>query len=103
MLIRSWLTLFQDLHILDAGCGTGRYAKALVDLGVGKVSLLDASVEMLKLATENLKGVPTETDAVGEKLASEEQHVWDIIEAKLPALPFQDGSFDAVMYNYVST
>ena len=72
-----------------------------MDLGVGNVSLLDASVEMLKLAKENLKG-STESNSVREKDEREEYHVRDIIEAKLPALPFQDGTFDAVMYNYVS-
>ena len=93
--------LLQDLHVLDAGCGSGRYAKALVDLGVGNMSLLDASVEMLRLAKENLKG-SWQTDSVGDKGELVEEHVRDIIEAKLPTLPFQDGTFDAVMYNYVS-
>ena len=84
------LSIFQDLHVLDAGCGTGRYSKALVDLGVGKISLLDSSPEMLKVAAEKLK-TAIDTNIVDK-----------ITEAILPDLPFDDGNFDAVMYNYVS-
>lgn len=79
----------QDLHVLDAGCGTGRFAKALIDLGVGKMSLLDASPEMLNLAKEKLK------------YSMESNIIDQVIEAVLPNLPFTEGTFDAVMYNYV--
>ena len=84
------LSIFQDLRVLDAGCGTGRYSKALVDLGVGKISLLDSSPEMLKVAAKKLK-TAIDTNIVDK-----------ITEAILPDLPFDDGNFDAVMYNYVS-
>ena len=87
---RSVFSIFQDLHVLDAGCGTGRHSKALIDLGVGKMSLLDASAGMLKLAVEKLKG------------AIEKNVVDKITESVLPNLPFDEGTFDAVMYNYVS-
>ena len=40
------LSPFQDIHILDAGCGPGHYTKALIELGVGKHTLLDASPAM---------------------------------------------------------
>lgn len=79
----------KDIHVLDAGCGTGQYAKALIDLGVGKLSLLDASTEMLDIAKEKLK-------------ESIEKKVIDIvIHAKLPELPFKDVMFDAVLFSYV--
>ena len=75
--------------MLDAGCGTGLYAKVLIDMGIGKMSLLDASSEMLGFAKEMLK------DAV-------EKNVVDaIIEARLPDFPFEDAKFDAVLFNQV--
>ena len=40
--------------MLDAGCGTGRYSKDLIDLGVGKITLLDQSLTMLEIAKEKL-------------------------------------------------
>ena len=70
--------IFQDLHVLDAGCGTGRYSKALTELGVGKLSLLDASPAMLKVAVNKLNA------------AIEKNGVEKVIEAVLPNLPFQD-------------
>lgn len=73
----------QELHILDAGCGTGQYAEALTNLGVGKVSLLDASEVMLDVAKEKLKNICM------------------AVVAKLPDLPFEDRTFDAVMFNLV--
>ena len=47
--------IFQDLHVLDAGCGTGHHAKLLVEMGVGKLTLLDASHEMLSIAKLQLQ------------------------------------------------
>ena len=83
--------IFQDVYVLDAGCGTGHYAKELVDMGVGKLCLLDASSEMLNIAKHKLE----------DKI---KQNVVDaIIKAKLPDLPFDDGTFDVVMFNHVST
>ena len=76
--------------MLDAGCGTGHYAKALIDLGVGKLTLLDSSSEMLTVATQKLK----------ELLSNKIVH--QVIKADLPPLPFEDGAFDAVMFNFVS-
>ena len=80
----------QDIHLLDAGCGTGQYAKALVDMGIGRISLLDASRDMLNVAETKLKDAIT-------------KNVVDVgIQAALPDLPFKEGTFDAVMYNLVS-
>ena len=71
----------KDLYLLDAGSGTGNYAKALIELGVGNVTLLDASKAMLDVAKETLK-----TEIEGGI-------VDDVIEAKMPLLPFEDGKF----------
>ena len=68
---------------MDAGCGTGQYAKVLKDLGVGKITILDASQELLDFAKEKLR-------------------INDVATlAKLPDLPFKDGTFDAAMFNMV--
>ena len=58
--------------------------------GLGKVTMLDASAEMLSIARDKLK------------IAIDDKIVDSIIEAKMPDLPFDDGTFDAVMYNFVS-
>lgn len=76
-----------DVHLLDAGCGTGSFAAA-VAVHVGRLTLLDASDEMLAVARAKLaatSGAP-EVDA----------HC-----GSLQTLPFEDDSFDAVMTNQV--
>ena len=70
---------FQDLHVLDAGCGTGNYSKELIKLGVGKITLLDACPKMLSVAKDKLK------DAINKKIIDQ------VVEARLPAIPFEDG------------
>ena len=79
----------QELHLLDAGCGTGNFTKALIDYGVGKVTLLDASAGMLNKAKDKLK------DAMDKKIIDR------VVEAKMPPLPFEDGSFDAILFSLV--
>ncbi|XP_045194269.2 uncharacterized protein LOC123549862 isoform X3 [Mercenaria mercenaria] len=79
----------KDLHVLDAGCGTGNYAKALIDYGVGQVTLLDASPGMLEKAKVKL------ADAI------ESGKIKEVVEATMPPIPFPDASFDAVMFNLV--
>ena len=83
--------IFQDIHVLDAGCGTGLYAKVLVKMGLGKLTLMDASPKMLSIAQVQLN------DAIQQKIVDA------VVEAKLPDLPFEDGKFDAVMFNLVSS
>ena len=55
-----WVTAVQEIlgpsnpgvtRVLDAGCGTGRHAQALIELGYS-VSLLDASADLLAIARE---------------------------------------------------
>ena len=81
---------FQDIHILDAGCGTGQYTKALLDLGIGRFTLLDASAEMLEVAREKLAD------------ATKDNAIANVVQAVLPELPFENGVFDAVMFISVS-
>lgn len=76
----------KDIHLLDAGCGTGQPAKALLDHGLGKITLLDASREMLTVAKEKL------SDAI------EDKRIDAIVDTTLPNLPFADRTFDAVLF-----
>lgn len=79
--------LFKDIHLLDAGCGTGMYARSLLDMGVGKITLLDASREMLDVAEENLNE------------AIKIRKIDDVVHTILPNLPFNNDTFDSVMFN----
>jgi SAM-dependent methyltransferase len=44
-------------HVLDAGCGTGRHAAALIERGHG-VTLLDASEALIRIARERCPDAP---------------------------------------------
>jgi SAM-dependent methyltransferase len=48
---------FKTARVLDAGCGTGRHAAALIGLG-HHVTLLDASVELLEIARKRCPDAP---------------------------------------------
>jgi SAM-dependent methyltransferase len=76
-----------DTHLLDAGCGTGSFAAALAP-HVGRLTLIDASREMLDVARAKLTAVPGAPEV-------------DVHTGRLQALPFDDDSFDAVMTNQV--
>ena len=75
--------------MLDAGCGTGNYSKALIDMGVGKITMMDGSPHMLDVARNKLK------DAIENKVVDQ------VVEARMPPLPFADGSFDVVLFSLV--
>lgn len=75
--------------MLDAGCGTGNYAKDLITYGVGKVTLLDGSPDMLNVAKEKLK------DVINRNIIDE------VVEANMPGLPFDDDSFDVILFSQV--
>lgn len=49
--------------LLDAGCGTGRHAEALLGLG-HRVSLLDASPRLLEIAARRCPGAPAYLDDI---------------------------------------
>jgi len=67
-------------HILDAGCGSGVVARALVDKGF-QVTGIDISKKMLELAKDR---VPEATFEV----------------ADMTALEFEDNSFDGIVSTY---
>jgi SAM-dependent methyltransferase len=71
------------LRVLDAGCGPGAHAAALVERGA-VVTAVDASPAMVELASERLGG---EVRVLRADLAE--------------PLPFEAGSFDAVLCSLV--
>ena len=80
----------QELRVLDAGCGTGQYAESLIKSGVGRMTLLDTSKIMLDAAKEKLR------DSIQENIVDA------FVEASLPDLPFEDGTFDGILLSHVS-
>ena len=80
-------TPLAELRLLDAGCGTGAYAQALLP-HVGHVDAVDLNEGMLAVARAKLAG----EEAAG-RIAF---HRSDI-----DALPFADETFDAAMINQV--
>lgn len=77
-----------EVRLLDAGCGTGAYSAALVE-SVARIDAVDLSQGMIAQARAKL--------AQHEKAGRIEFHAGSITE-----LPFDDGSFDAVMINQVA-
>lgn len=76
-----------DVALLDAGCGTGNYAAVLAP-HIGSLAIVDASEQMLAVATAKLAGTAGHL-AVTARTGT------------LQALPFDDHSFDAVVTNQV--
>ncbi|MEM7225788.1 MAG: class I SAM-dependent methyltransferase [Pseudomonadota bacterium] len=76
-----------DFALLDAGCGTGNYSRALAGQ-VGKVTSLDLSPDMLAVARAKL-----EKEEQAGRVAFR--------EGSITALPFPEACFDGVMFNQV--
>lgn len=79
---------FQNIYLLDAGCGTGQHSQALLKMGIGEITLLDASPQMLSFAKEKLRS----------REYTKHKRVHTIVAA-FPPFPFKDASFDAIMFN----
>lgn len=76
-----------ELAVLDAGCGTGNYSRAIVG-AVGRVTALDISRGMLEAAQAKLAA-----EAAAGRV--------EFQRGAIDRLPFEDASFDAVMINQV--
>jgi ubiquinone/menaquinone biosynthesis C-methylase UbiE len=78
-------------RVLDIGTGTGR----MIEMFAGRADrfvALDNSVEMLRLARAKLAGLPN--------AASVQAHT-EIVLGDFNLLPFENGSFDAVLFHQV--
>ena len=76
-----------QLKLLDAGCGTGSYSKAIIG-HVGQIEAVDASDGMLRKAAQKLNG-------------SREKGKFFLAQAQLHFLPFSKNTFDGIMVNQV--
>ena len=76
-------------YLLDAGCGTGNYALALL-AQVGRISAIDINQNMLNRAREKLTS----------NNKSENKRI-DFQYAPIDALPFDDAVFDGIIINQV--
>lgn len=84
----SWWEVFDALvregelrgrRVLEVGCGTGKFAAALVERAACRVWGVDASPEMLEVARTSVDGVRFK-------------------EARAEELPFKDGWFERVVF-----
>ena len=78
----------ERMRVLDAGCGTGSFAEAFLDAGVGKIELQDFKNTMLDEASKKLER-HISAGRVGIK------------EHPLPSMPYEEGTFDCVLLNAV--
>ncbi|MFQ6016586.1 MAG: class I SAM-dependent methyltransferase [Kiloniellaceae bacterium] len=81
-------TPLDELVVLDAGCGTGAYSRAIIGR-IGRIEAVDLSDGMLEMARAKLA-----PEAEAGKIRF---HRGSIAE-----LPFEAGTFDAVMINQVA-
>src|ERR671911_1393250 len=76
-----------QMVVLDAGCGTGNYAQAMLHY-VGQIEAVDLNLGMLEVASQKLSGPQT-----GGRISFH--------SARIDELPFEDETFDGVMINQV--
>lgn len=73
-------------HLLDVGTGTGRIAELLAERA-RRVTGLDKSPEMLRIARARLQALPSDR--------------FDLVQGDFTALPFAAASFDSVVFHQV--
>ena len=71
---------------MEAGWGTGNYSVGFLKEGIGKLTIVDASEDMLCKAREKVSGY---------------NNVVEIKKVVLPKLSYEDNSFDAVALTQV--
>ena len=76
-----------QMVVLDAGCGTGNYAQAMLHY-VGQIEAVDLNPGMLEVASQKLSG-----PQAGGSISFH--------SARIDELPFEDETFDGVMINQV--
>jgi SAM-dependent methyltransferase len=76
-----------QMVVLDAGCGTGNYAQAMLHY-VGQIEAVDLNLGMLEVASQKLSGPQAEGRI-------------SFHSARIDELPFEDETFDGVMINQV--
>lgn len=76
-----------QMVVLDAGCGTGNYARAMLDY-VGRIEAVDLNPGMLEVAAQKLAEAQLEGRI-------------SFHSSRIDELPFEDESFDGVMINQV--
>lgn len=85
--VRAWFDAekLQNKDLLDAGCGTGRYLRALQDFHPRSIAIMDFSPNMLEKAINKIDGsVPVYS------------HI-----ARVEDPPFKDASFDFILSTLV--
>lgn len=81
------VTPLPEIRLLDAGCGTGAYSRAMLP-HIGRIDAVDLNEGMLAVARAKL--------AVAEAAGRIAFH-----QGGIDALPFADATFDAAMINQV--
>jgi ubiquinone/menaquinone biosynthesis C-methylase UbiE len=80
-------TPLDRMVVLDAGCGTGNYSRAMLDY-VGRIEAVDLNPGMLEVAEQKLREHAREGRVSFHSTPIDE-------------LPFEDATFDGVMINQV--
>ncbi|WP_206098550.1 class I SAM-dependent methyltransferase [Paenibacillus montanisoli] len=81
----GWLELSLGAAVLDIGCGMGRHALALAQLGY-EVTGIDLSEALLRMAREH----------------NAEERIKSLVQGDMRELPFADDSFDATVNLFTS-
>lgn len=76
------------IHLLDAGCGTGNFSEYLLQRGLARVTMFDASENMLAESHRKLVNFINDGKATLERY-------------ELPKMPYPNDRFDVVMMNQV--